>query len=145
MASTLYPNRMRFEQLVGRSPEFTGKDFFLNSESQYEEILQHIADHKYLINQDIPHEIKVEDAVFSWYENVYSPISRAIDHKGLAHAFPQTPRGELYLWVSRHQHFLKENLGREVDAEEAAISFGAQFSKQPFARLVYQLKSFVAA
>jgi len=39
---------------------------------------QHISTHKWLINEKIPFEITLEQALFSWYENVYLPMDAAI-------------------------------------------------------------------
>ncbi|KGE72818.1 DUF4032 domain-containing protein [Spirochaeta lutea] len=145
MAQTTGRFRKEFESLVLGTPEFSGENFQLTSDEQYHEVLQHISDHKYLTNERIPYEISMRDAVYSWYENVYEPISRAIDQEGLAGAFPGHSRAELYLWVCRHWHYLKEESRREVGAAEAVCSFGSQFAHRSFSRFMYRLKTFTAA
>jgi hypothetical protein len=119
--------RERFEQLTSCAGEFKGEDFQLTSDSEYAEVLQSIVDHKYLTNETIPFEIRMDQALFCWYENLYHPMMRAIDETGLAFAFPDATRGQLFLWVSRHWHFLKQDRGREVGFQEAVLSYGARF------------------
>jgi hypothetical protein len=119
--------RESFEQLTAFAAEFRGENFRLTSESEYAEVLQSILDHKYLTNEHIPFEIRMDQALFSWYENLYHPLMRAIDETGLQLAFPDATRGQLFLWVSRHWHFLKLERGREVSFEQAALSYGARF------------------
>jgi len=119
--------RERFEQLIAGAGEFQGEDFQLTSASEYAEVLQSILDHKYLTNEKIPFEIRMDQALFCWYENLYHPMMRAIDDTDLEVTFPEATRAQLFLWVSRHLHFLKEDRGRDVSFEEAALSYGAQF------------------
>jgi len=128
--STPNPNasaQERFETLTASAGEFQGENFRLTSESEYEEVLQSIQDHKYLTNTNIPFEIRMDQALFCWYENLYHPMMRAIDDTDLEVTFPEATRAQLFLWVSRHLHFLKEDRGRDVSFEEAALSYGAQF------------------
>ena len=119
--------RERFEQLIAGAGEFQGEDFQLTSASEYAEVLQSILDHKYLTNEKIPFEIRMDQALFCWYENLYRPIMLAVDEAALELACPGATRGQLFLWVSRHWHFLKQDRNREVGFEEAALHYGAQY------------------
>jgi len=119
--------RERFQQLTAVSWEFKDEDLQLTSEAEYAEILQSIQDHKYLTNEAIPYEIRMDQALFCWYENLYHPMMQAIDETALRLAFPEATRGQLFLWVSRHWHFLKQDRNREVGFEEAALHYGAQY------------------
>jgi len=119
--------RARFEQLIDQAAEFRGEDFQLTSDAEYAEVLQSIEDHKYLTNENIPYEIRMDQALFCWYENLYRPMMQAVDGTALRLAFPAATRGQLFLWVSRHWHFLKEHQGPETSFQEAAISYGARF------------------
>ena len=117
----------RFQALIANAGEFRNEDFRLASEDEYQEVLLSIQDHKYLTNERIPFEIRMDQALFCWYEDLYHPLMRAIDESGLQFAFPDATRGQLFLWVSRHWHFLKQERGKEVSFDEAAISYGARF------------------
>lgn len=136
--------RARFEQLIRFANEIKQDGFQLTSESEYAEVLQHIEDHKYLTNEGIPFEISMDQALFSWYENVYHPMTRAIDEAGLVYAFPDATRAELFLWVTRHWHFLKQENGPNVSAEAAAFSYGSKFGTGLILRLLNRVRLLAA-
>jgi hypothetical protein len=133
--------RQQFEELIQTSALYLKNDGFqLMNESEYAEVLQNIQDHKYLVNEGIPFEITMDQALFAWYENVYHPVMRAVDEVGLPWSFPGATRGELFLWVTRHWHFLKQEKGREISAEEAARSYRSKFGKSLFSWLFSRTK-----
>lgn len=135
----------RFEQLIqAYAPYFPQEDMQFASDEEYAEILQHILDHKYLTNEKIPFEITMDQALFSWYENVYYPLIHAIEEEGLEWSFPEATRGELLLWVTRHWHFLKQEKGPGVTAQEAVRSYGRQFATGAFQRLLFRMRSLAA-
>jgi len=143
-AATTLTARDRFEQLIAFSHEIKQDGFQLATEAEYAEVLQNIEDHKYLTNEKIPFEISMDQALFSWYENVYHPVMQAIDQAGLRYAFPEATRGELFMWVTRHWHFLKMERGADLGVLEAAYSFGDQYGSGLLARLVNRVKALAA-
>src|SRR6185369_6828172 len=92
--------------------------------ARHEELLQHIEEHKYLANQTIPYEISLEEAFESWSLLVHAPLSEAIADSGLELAFPEAGKGELFLWVSRHWHYMKKGGTTDVSVTEAVLDFG---------------------
>lgn len=100
----------------------------LDSPQEWDEIVHHIEVHRYLINQNIPWKISWADAVFSWYENVFAPIRRAVEAWEIKAAFPDRSMGQLYLAVATHWHFLKESQA-DVLPEEAARDFSAHYGQ----------------
>lgn len=137
--------REQFEQLISAHAPYISQDYFqLTSESEYAEVLQGIWDHKYLTNEKIPFEITLEQALYSWHENVYYPVTREIDDEGLLWAFPNATRGELFLWVTRHWHFLKQEKDHNVSLEEAVTSFGMKFGTGAFSRFLYRMRRLAA-
>jgi hypothetical protein len=136
--------RERFERLIAFDNVLTQDGFRLASEAEYAEVLQSIEDHKYLTNEKIPFEISMEQALFSWCENVYHPVMYAIDEAGLVYAFPEATRAELFLWVTRHWHYLKQELHPGVSIDAAVQSFGRQFGTGLFARLLNRIKAIAA-
>ena len=128
-----------FNQSVRSTLVFQGEDFLLPSESQYREVLQHIQDHTYYANTSIPKTLSFEEGVYSWYEEIYEPIMRAVDKLGLLYHISGSTRGELYLWISRHWHFLKERTGKNLHPKFAVLDFGRRFSTSWLSRFRYAL------
>jgi len=108
-----------------------------------EELLHHVEEHKYLANQTIPYEISLQEAFESWMLLVHGPLSEAIETEGLDRAFPEVGRGELFLWVSRHWHHMKQQLG-EVSVREAVLDFGTRYAADAVTRFGFFLKRSVA-
>lgn len=98
----------------------------LRHDYEWEEIADHVQNHKYFVNENIEWTITWDDAVFSWYENVYTPMMRAISAWEIRSAFPNKSRGQLYLAVATHWHFLKER-EPNVSIDEAARDFAGTY------------------
>lgn len=98
----------------------------LPRETDWNELVQHVEVHKYLINQQIGWTISWADAVFSWYENVFVPIKRAVQAWEIRGAFQEMTLGQLYLAVCTHWHFLKQR-NPLVTPEDAAHDFAAHY------------------
>jgi len=109
-----------------------------------EELLHQIEEHKYLANQNIPYEISLEEAFESWNMLVFGPLSDAIEAEGLDRAFPEVGKGELFLWVSRHWHYMKQNLGDDVTVRQAVLDFGTRFAPDAISRFGFFLKRVAA-
>jgi len=112
--------------------------------ARQEELLHHVEEHKYLANQTIPYEISMEEAFDSWSLLVHAPLSAAITASGLDKAFPETGKGELFLWVSRHWHYMKKNGTIDVTAEEAVVDFGSRYAPDAITRFGFFLKKVAA-
>ena len=86
---------------------------------RYEEILLHIYVHKYYINQDLDHEISLEDAARSWKENVFDPIVDEVKNENILVRFPGRTYADLYVWVVRHWDALKQKYGEDFSISDA--------------------------
>ncbi len=95
----------------------------LTAPGRYRDLLEHIAIHRYYLGQELEREIAAEEAVTSWYDNVYQPIIRAIHKQGILGQFPGRTEADLYIWISRWQYELSERYGEPVSAEDAVDEF----------------------
>lgn len=109
-----------------------------------DELLHQVVEHKYLANQTIPYEISMEEAFDSWNMLVFGPLTEAIETEGLNRAFPDTGKGELFLWVSRHWHYMKQTTGEEITVRQAVLDFGTRFSADALTRFAFFLKRVAA-
>jgi len=55
--------------------------------------------HKYFLNEHANGEISFEDALISWYNNVYQPIIDIIKEERLYTRFPGRTPADLYVWI----------------------------------------------
>lgn len=110
-------------------------EIFFTAPGRYEEMLQHILGHKYFINMDQEEEIALPVAARSWYDNLYVPIVATIRKANLLSKFPGRTESDLYIWIVKQWHYLKEKYGQEYPLEAAAAKYteeyGAHFMKNP--------------
>jgi hypothetical protein len=90
---------------------------------QYDLIYNHILIHKYYINQGVQGEIPFEDAVTSWYQNVYLPVIRVIERQHIIRMFKGRTKSDLYIYLIKYWDELKQKFGNDYSLDLAARSF----------------------
>jgi hypothetical protein len=93
---------------------------------RYEELMNHIREHKWYLNLNREDEIPLTEAVLSWYDNVYMPTVRVIRDTKLLSRFPQTTESELYVFIGKHWSELGKRYGPLFTLEEAAEDLSNQ-------------------
>lgn len=109
------------ETLFGDITDFWGLDF--STPGQYDVIYHHIITHKYFMNQSKPDEIPLEEAVLSWFKDVYCPIVAAIESKHIMRDFHGRTKSDLYVWLVKYWDELKKKFGEDIPIDEAASDF----------------------
>jgi hypothetical protein len=100
----------------------------------YEQLLEHIAVHRYFMGIDEQRDISEEEAVTHWYDTVYLPIIEVIREQDSLADFPGRTEADLYLWLMDHLHYLRGSQG-DVDPVQAAQEFAHEFGERPVAKL----------
>lgn len=75
----------------------------------YQVVKEHIDMHKYLRETEGNPHISYEEAVASWYDQVYLPVIQLIREKKVLEHFPNNTETDLYLWVLARRATLEEN------------------------------------
>ncbi|WP_319477530.1 DUF4032 domain-containing protein [Marispirochaeta aestuarii] len=134
--------KMTIQDLKKAIIDYEKQDVFLKSElgriiSPHElsftetgriyELLRHIQGHKYFMNLDKKEEIPFVEAGRSWYRNLYRPIIQVIKRDKLHKRFPGRTPSDLYMWIIKHWHELKEKYGEDFSMEEAARNYAETF------------------
>lgn len=94
---------------------------FKNDEG-WNTLAEHVEVHNLYLNEALKYNVKWDDAVFSWYENIYTPLRRAMKNRSIAKMFPNEFEGDLYLAVSNRWLYLKERY-ENVEADLAAANY----------------------
>lgn len=116
-----------------------GSDIELSIPGGYHLLLEHIEYHRYLQSQEWAREFTTEEAAAQWYDRVYMPAVKVIRESGVLNEFPDRTEGDLYIWITEHQYFLREHIGEDVSTEEAAKSFTEHFSPSRWKRFWHWL------
>lgn len=86
----------------------------LSPEEVSQLIQKYVETHKWFCNESIPFEISFEQAVFSWHENVYQPLVRALFRSQLLDIYQKQGKSlfEAIQYVSDAHYYA--NQGNEV-------------------------------
>jgi HEPN domain-containing protein len=96
---------------------------------KYDRLRDHIATHRWYLGEHRKSEVSYEEAVTSWYDHVYMPIVQVIREQDVMKQFPRRTETDLYLWIVRHQWYLRETYGEDVPIEKAAEEVAEQFTE----------------
>ena len=128
----------------------TGLDLIIPTEmieftspGRWHELLNHIEGHKYFMNLDSEEEIPFDEAARSWYNNLYLPIVQIVRRDGSLARFPNRTEGDLYVWMIKHWHSLKEQYGQEYPLDQAASEFAASHGKGRLTRLRNRIRQWL--
>lgn len=110
---------------------------------QYQKILEHISAHRWYLGERRGQEISNEEAVVSWYNNIYFPVVKLIQQHELKISFPGYSELDLYLWIMEYQWHLREmTLNGLDDVEKEALNkVLAEHSDQAVRKLIITLMS----
>jgi len=103
-------------------------DLNFSSPGRYDVIYNHILVHKYYLNENIKDEIPFNDALASWYNNVYNPVISIIKEQWLLANFPKRTEADLYVWIIKHWDFLKKKY-RTYSLSKAADDFTRKYGQ----------------
>lgn len=87
----------------------------------YKILLEHIAVHRYFLGLEQERDISWQEAVLSWYDNLYRPVVEMIGEHDILEQFPGRKEADLYLWLMDHLYYLRqgsEAVGIEAAAED---------------------------
>lgn len=105
-------------------------DLTVTVPGKYEVLAEHIDVHRYFMGLEWQRDISYEEAATHWYDSVYMPIVDIIREKGILRYFPDRTETDLYLWIAEHQAAIEEELGWNIQPEDAAIDLVGQLSSQ---------------
>ena len=108
---------------------FSEDELNFTETGRYFEVLRHIQGHKYFLNLDQKEEIPFAEAGRSWYENYFLPIIEFIRKEGVIARFPGRTESDLYVWILKHWHHLKNKYGDNYPLEKAVRQFSRHYGK----------------
>jgi len=110
----------------------------------YEQLLEHIAVHRYFMGLEQQRFIPEDEAVSDWYDNVYTPLVRITREQDVLADFPHRTEADLYLWIMDHQHYLRERFGPGVETERATEHFVDHYTTRLFRRILHAVRDLVS-
>lgn len=117
-----------------------GAQIELTLNGEYERLLEHISVHRWYLGEGRGAEVPYEEAVASWYDNVYTPMVKLIRDQKLLASFPGRTEADLYLWIIEYEWFLRDAYREEYSFQVVSRQFRDRFSDSPTRKLVNVLK-----
>lgn len=102
---------------------------------RYDVIYNHILTHKYYLNQGKKEEVSMTDAILSWFNTVYLPITTSVRECHILHKFPHRTLGDMYVWIVRYWDSLKQSFGENVSIDKAVQDFGKYYQLPLYKRI----------
>lgn len=112
---------------------------------QYPLLYEHIQVHKYFMGVDQKRDVKDDEAVMHWYEDVYLPVVGSIRQMRLLDGFPEKTETELYLWLEDNKAALSEEYGGRIRNTALAWKLNNDFGsgkRSPLFRAFRRLSMF---
>jgi len=140
---SLEAERARFLQQTELDELRPDSNLDVTNPAYYQKLEEHIAVHGYFLGLERRRDINWEEAVTDWYDTVYMPMVAVIRSYGLQREFPGQTEADLYLWIMDHRYFLAQDLGQDIELQEAAEHF-VQTRSPRFQRAVGRVRRSVA-
>jgi hypothetical protein len=90
---------------------------------RYDEIWDHILLHQEGISEKFDRPATTDEAVKSWYDEIFLPISRVVHERRLLDRFSGHSAADVYLWVMTNRQELEDREGQELSPENTAAVF----------------------
>lgn len=134
----LKAERARFLEKTNLDQIRPGHNVEFTEPGRYRLVREHIAFHKYLKETECGCEIPYEEAVASWYDNVYMPVIRLIRERGVMKHFPGRTEADLYAWILLHRAELESRVQKlgAVSTEDILDTVTLEKSPNPLRRLM---------
>lgn len=102
-------------------------DLLMTFCGHYRLLLEHIEVHRHFLGNEQERFIPYEEAVVSWYNNVYLPVIQLVESQGILRYFPDRTVADMYVMLAKYRAELAEALGWDVAPETAVTTL----TKQP--------------
>ncbi len=86
------------------------EDIRLSFPGKYRNLLRHVEAHQYYMALERQADVPYEEAVASFYDNIYCPLRELVYDQELLADFPRRTEDDLVLWVLDHRSDLVEAL-----------------------------------
>ncbi|MDC7127087.1 MAG: hypothetical protein PQJ46_16085 [Spirochaetales bacterium] len=85
--------------------------------------------HNEELNESLGFNVTEDEALFSWYENIYTPVKRAIASRRVRKSFQDKSTGEIFIEVAEHWKELAQK-NDAISAEVAAYDLSYRNKKK---------------
>ncbi len=81
----------------------------------YQILQRQIAHYHQVWAQETGQEQPYADSAARWHDEIYLPVAKIIEQRGIVRDFPERTITDLYAWVTKRRAELQQALGRKID------------------------------
>jgi len=107
----------------------------------YPILMEHIQAHKHYLKNAGGKDVPLPEAACSWYDNVYTPLAKAIRKNRVMKQFPHRKETDFYLWVIQNRRKIRDQYGREGEVESMLDAYARKYAG-PFRKVLGAFKRF---
>jgi len=123
---------------------FPESDIRLTEPGRYRQLREQIDVHRWYLGEHLGQEASYEEAVKSWYDFVYLPLTEEIQSSGVMKGFPDRTVADLFLWICFHREELKVLYHLDLDEKAAVSTFASVYSDKPISKAIKSARLAVA-
>jgi hypothetical protein len=124
-----------FYDMIDKGNVLPGVEFELSAAGAYNRLLEHIEVHRWFMGEARGTDVTLNEAIISWYSDVYKPLVDVIREQNIMDQFPGRTDADLYLWIIEHLQYLREKYCQDISLEEAAAHFAGEYAPGFFKRI----------
>ena len=103
-----------------------------SSPGRFDDLMTHIYGHQYFLGIEKERQIPFEEALLSWYDNLFIPIINEIEEENIHIRFIGRTSPDLYVWIIRHWDDIKRIYGKDVPISQAVKSYSKKYGENIF-------------
>ena len=98
-----------------------GADVTMSIPGRYRMLEEQIEEQRYFMGIDQQREICYNEAVMSWYDTIYMPITQIIRQQDILKDYPKRTLTDLYLWISEYRATIRQGDIEHIEENIADI------------------------
>lgn len=130
----------QFLQRTNLNRHFSDANLEASRPEAYDRLTSHIETHEYYMGIERNSPVSFDEAVVSWYENVYQPVVTAIQDLNLTQDLPNFTLADLYLFISDYQWILREEDPESDESGEIADKLAQFHNEDEIRQILYYLQ-----
>lgn len=109
------------------------------TDGEIKKLVEHVDKHEYFLGLKVNFHFTWNDALFSWYENIFTKIYTQLSNKVLRACFPQKTDMQLFFDISHEWYMLGTESISEPFVKDAVIKLIDTSNKGKLKKLVCKL------
>ena len=111
-------------------------DIQFTETGRYDELYAHLHGHLHCLQEYERRSVSFAEAVRSWKNTIFLPITRIIGEEKALARFPGRTVADMYMWIIRHREVLQKKDGGSMSFEEAVADYSKRYGKNRMQRIV---------